>query len=201
MVAWLRTCGLAEFSSASEMTGNCSTTAGWAGHLRHRGGGAEPQALRSDVDAVVEKAREADQPLGPAHVFLQKLHHVGAAGDVFGGRVVAAGLGAQGEGGGQVARAFKGEGVHGSTSPHGTGGASRVLDGRDDVVVGSAAAQVAAHPVADFLRRAGVALGDAGDAGHDLPGRAIAALEGVALDEGGLQRDGAARLAPGLRWS
>ena len=33
-----------------------------------------------------------------------------------------------------------------------------------------------------------MALGDAGDAGHDLPGRAIAALEGVALDEGGLQR-------------
>ena len=32
-----------------------------------------------------------------------------------------------------------------------------------------------------------MALGDAGDAGHDLPGRAIAALEGVALDEGGLQ--------------
>ena len=33
-----------------------------------------------------------------------------------------------------------------------------------------------------------MALVDAGDAGHDLPGRAIAALEGVALDEGGLQR-------------
>ena len=33
-----------------------------------------------------------------------------------------------------------------------------------------------------------MALVDAGDAGHDLPGRAVAALEGVALDEGGLQR-------------
>jgi hypothetical protein len=32
-----------------------------------------------------------------------------------------------------------------------------------------------------------VALGDAGNPGHDLPGRAVAALEGVALDEGGLQ--------------
>src|SRR3546814_20236089 len=84
--------------------------------------------FRSDVDAVVEEAREADQPLGPAHVFLQKLHHIGAAGDVFGRRVVAAGLGAQGEGGGQVARAFEGEGVHGSTSPHGTGCAGRLLD-------------------------------------------------------------------------
>jgi hypothetical protein len=33
-----------------------------------------------------------------------------------------------------------------------------------------------------------VALGDAGDAGHDLAGRAVAALEGVALDESRLQR-------------
>ena len=131
---------------------------GVRGHLSHRGGGAEPEALRSDFDAIVEKAREAHQPLGPAHVFLQELHHVGAAGDVFGGRVVAAGLGAQGERGGKVARTFEGERVHGSTSPHGTGRASRVLDRRDDVVVGAAAAQVAAHPVADFLRRAGMTL-------------------------------------------
>src|SRR2546422_9944380 len=77
--------------------------------------------------------------------------------------------------------------MHGLTSPYRTGRASRILDCRDDVVIGAAAAQVAAHPVANFLRRAGVALVDAGDAGHDLSGRAIAALEGVALDEGGLQ--------------
>src|SRR3954469_1172970 len=73
-------------------------------------------------------------------------------------------------------------------SSHGAGGAGRILDGEDDVVVGSAAAQVAAHPLPDLLRRAGVALVDAGDAGHDLPGRAIAALEGIALDKRGLQR-------------
>jgi hypothetical protein len=161
------------------MTGNCSTTV--RRHLRHRGGGAEPEALRSDVDAVVEKAREADQPVGPAHVFLQKLHHVGAAGDVFGQRVVAAGLGAQGEGSGEVARPLEVEGVHGSTSPHGTGGARRVLDRRDDVVVGSAAAQVATHPFTDFLRRAGVTLCDTGDAGHDLPGCAIVSRCSVPL--------------------
>src|SRR5947208_7200605 len=63
-----------------------------------------------------------------------------------------------------------------------------VLNCRDDVVIGSAATQVAAHPVADFLRRAGMALCDAGDAGHELPRRAIAALETIALDECGLQR-------------
>jgi hypothetical protein len=38
-----------------------------------------------------------------------------------------------------------------------------------------------ASPSKEFVRR------DAGAAGHDLSGRAIAALEGVALDEGGLQ--------------
>ena len=121
-------------------------------HLRHGGGGAEPEALRADFDAVVEKTCEADQPLGPTHVLLQKLHHIGAAGDVFGGRVVAAGLGTEGKCGGKIARSFKGEGVHGSTSPPRTSDASRVLDRRDDVIVGAAAAQVAAHPVANFLR-------------------------------------------------
>ena len=33
-----------------------------------------------------------------------------------------------------------------------------------------------------------MALGDARDPGHDLSGRAIAALKGIAFDEGGLQR-------------
>ena len=33
-----------------------------------------------------------------------------------------------------------------------------------------------------------MALIDAGDTGHDLPRRAIAALESVSVDEGGLQR-------------
>ncbi len=31
--------------------------------LSHGGGGADPEALRSGLDAVVEKAGEADQPL------------------------------------------------------------------------------------------------------------------------------------------
>ena len=69
------------------------------GDLRHRRGGPKPEALGSNFDAVVEQAREADEPLGPAHIFLQQLNHVGAAGNVFGGRVVAAGLRAQRESG------------------------------------------------------------------------------------------------------
>src|SRR5215212_7083762 len=67
-------------------------------------------------------------------------------------------------------------------SPRRTGRARRVLDRRDDVVVGSAAAEIPAHPIPDLLRRAGVALADAGDAGHNLPGGAVAALECIALD-------------------
>src|SRR5258706_4376643 len=75
--------------------------------------------------------------------------------------------------------------MHGSSSPD---GGSSVLDRGDDVVVRSAAAEIAAHPVADFLRRTSVALCNAGDAGHDLSGRAIAALESIALDKSSLQR-------------
>src|SRR5439155_21092634 len=48
------------------------------GNLRHGGGSAEPQALRSDVDPILEEAREAHQTFGTTHVFLQELHHIRA---------------------------------------------------------------------------------------------------------------------------
>src|SRR5439155_17661745 len=147
-----------------------------------------PEPRRSRLDPVVKKARKADQSFRPANVFLKKLHHIGAAGDVFGGRVVASSLGSQRDGGVEIARTLKGERMHGSASRHGAGGARRVLDRRDDVVVGSAAAEIPAHPVTDLLRRAGMTLVDAGDTGHDLSGRAVTALERIPLDEGGLQR-------------
>ena len=121
-------------------------------YLRHCGGGANPQPLRSSVDATVEKPGEADQPVGSPHIFLQKLHHVGTAGDVLGGRVITAGLSLQGEGGGEIARAFEHERVHRSTSLARTSAGRHILDGRDDVVVGAAAAQIAAHPRLDLLR-------------------------------------------------
>ena len=82
------------------------------GDLRHRSGGTDPGTLWSNVDAVVEETREADQPLGPAYIFLQELHHVGAAGDVFRRRVVAAGLGAKGERSGEVSWTYKRERMH-----------------------------------------------------------------------------------------
>jgi hypothetical protein len=157
-------------------------------HLRHRCRSAEPEALRPDLDTLVEKAREADEPLRPAHMLLQEVNHIGAAGDVLGGCVVTASLRAQGERGGKVMRTFEREGMHGSTFLRGGLGVCGILNRRDDVVVRAAPAYVAAHPVPDFLRRAGVALGDARDAGHDLPRSAVTALERVTLDEGGLKR-------------
>ena len=45
------------------------------------------------------------------------------------------------------------------------------------------------------------AFGDQADGGTDLAGRAVAALEGVMLDEGLLQRMQRARLARDLRSS
>ena len=66
--------------------------------------------------------------------------------------------------------------------------AGGVRDRGDDVGVGAATADVAAHPLADLGIRSRVALLDTADAGHDLPGRAVAALERVFVDEGLLQR-------------
>src|SRR3954449_1540703 len=60
--------------------------------------------------------------------------------------------------------------------------------GGDDVRIGRATAKIAAHILADIAIRFGVALLDAAGGRHDLARRAIAALEGVIIDEGLLQR-------------
>src|SRR5262249_19056467 len=63
-----------------------------------------------------------------------------------------------------------------------------LLHGSDDVGISGATAYVAAHIFADVLVAAGMALLHASNGRHDLPGRAIAALEGVVVDEGLLHR-------------
>ena len=68
----------------------------------------------------------------------------------------------------------------------------------DDVGVGAAAADVAAHLFADFVVRAGAALLDGADRRHDLAGRAVAALEGIVLDERRLHRMQAAIVGQAL---
>src|SRR5687768_17218465 len=186
MVAWLRTCGLAEFNSASVMTGNCSTTAGWAAtsaivaaapSLRP----CAPTSMRLSRTPARLTSRSGRRTYSCSSCTMSvppAMYSAGASLRPAWARKARA-----------AARSRGRSSVKGCMAlPHRTGGARRVLDGRDDVVVGSAAAQIAAHPLADLRRRAGVALGDAGDAGHDLPGCAIAALERIALDEGGLQR-------------
>ena len=58
-----------------------------------------------------------------------------------------------------------------------------------DAAIGAAAAEIAAHALADALGIvAGLALRDQADGAHDLARRAEAALEAVMRDEGGLHR-------------
>src|ERR1044071_1237617 len=63
-----------------------------------------------------------------------------------------------------------------------------LLDRRDDADVAAAAADVAAHPLADLVVARGVPLAQQRRRGAELPGRAVAALEAVVADERGLQR-------------
>jgi hypothetical protein len=63
-----------------------------------------------------------------------------------------------------------------------------LLDGGDNVGVGAAAADVAAHEFADLVRSFRLALGDQPGRRADLPRRAIPALESVVVDERLLQR-------------
>jgi hypothetical protein len=57
-------------------------------NLGHGSGGANREAVWSNIDTIVEKSRKADQPSGSAHMLLQQLHHVGAAGNVYKPRLI-----------------------------------------------------------------------------------------------------------------
>jgi hypothetical protein len=110
-----------------------------------------------------------------------KLEHVGAAGDLFGDRVIPPCLRAKREGAREVAWAFKSEGMHGSRSSCRAHRPSGVVDGHADRVVGTAATDVPAHPLADFCERTCMAFGDARDTRHELPGSAISTLKRILL--------------------
>ena len=64
----------------------------------------------------------------------------------------------------------------------------RLLDGGDDVGIGAAAADVAAHQLADLVGGLRLSLRDHADRGADLARGAVAALKRVVLDERLLQR-------------
>ncbi|MEH2542350.1 hypothetical protein V1278_004628 [Bradyrhizobium sp. AZCC 1577] len=63
-----------------------------------------------------------------------------------------------------------------------------VGDRSDDARIGTATADIAAHPKPDFIRRTCMAFCDAAYSRHDLSGGAEAALQTVALDERSLER-------------
>src|ERR1700730_3757751 len=74
----------------------------------------------------------------------------------------------------------------------------RLLDRRDNVGIGRAATDVAAHQFADFIGAARPALCDQAGRRANLARRAIAALERVMIDERLLQRMQSAVLAEAL---
>src|ERR1700733_1257124 len=59
-----------------------------------------------------------------------------------------------------------------------------LLNGRNNIVVGAAAADVAAHGGADGVVVGGDGLVEERRGGHDLAGGAVAALESIVLEEG-----------------
>ena len=70
-----------------------------------------------------------------------------------------------------------------------------LFDGRHDVGIGAAAADIAAHQLANLIGRVRLPFGDQADGRTDLAGRAISALEGVMFDERLLQWMQSAALA------
>ena len=91
---------------------------------------------------------------------------------------------------GDVARARIAEIVHRPASPDCLRSLAEhhLLDRGHDVGIRAATADIAAHQLTDFVRRARPAFGDQAGGGTDLAGGAVAALEGVMVDEGLLQR-------------
>src|ERR1700757_1164565 len=63
-----------------------------------------------------------------------------------------------------------------------------LLHRRDDVGIGGATADVAAHIFPDVVLAARMPFAPAGDRRHDLARRAVAALERILVDEGLLHR-------------
>ena len=128
------------------------------------------------LDGLERQPRDVDQPRRALDVLLHQVDQVGAAGDELRrriGRDLAHRVG-------DVVGARVLEVDH--DSPH------RLLDRRDDVGIGAAAADVAAHQLADLVGGLRLAFGDQAGGRADLARRAVAALEGVVVDEGLLQR-------------
>ena len=146
------------------------------------------------LDPRERQAADIDQRLGPLDVLLHQVDQVRAAGDELARRRAAAATHRVRD----VARRGRSRSGFIGRLPL---CAITSLDRRDDIRVGAAAAEVAAHRLADLVARPGVAFADQADGRADLAGRAVAALEGVVVDEGLLQRVKRVALGEGLRSS
>ena len=146
------------------------------------------------LDFVEADVVDVDEGGGVLDAVLHEVDEVGAAAEAFGsvcGEGVDGGFGSGG--------ALVGEGIHAAAS------ASELTDGSDDVGVGAAAADVAGHALADLVVGELGMLSVAGleaetcersprlrssrerGGGADLAGGAVAALEAVVREEGGLR--------------
>ena len=205
VVALLRSWPEAPASSARDEQAIVAPHARIGGEIgvAHQRADAQP-ALRRRLDLVEREAVHVDQVRRRLDLQLHQVEQVGAAGDELGAWVARGSR----RGLGRRVRALVGEGLH--ALPPGDLG-----DRLDDVGVGAAAADVAAHALADLggghLRLRGQVGADmARDARldlvehrhgrADLPGRAVAALVAVVLDEGGLHRMQVAPACPAPRW-
>ena len=188
MVPMLRTCGEAEASSASEITGQRSRTAGCAATSLMRA--IAPAAGRSASASMSDRptAFQIDQLVGASTLsFINCMRSLPPAMYLRALRL---------RGGDRIAREGrleKRERLHGSALLRG------VADRRDDVGIGAAATDISAHPLADFGIGSGMAFLDQCGGRHDLAGRAVAALEAVVMQERRLHRMQFAVRAPVLR--
>ena len=161
------------------------------------------------IDFVEADVVDVDEMRGVLDAVLHEVDEVGAAAEAFGSGGREGVDGGFGSGG-----ALVGEGIHGRS---GCGCSSWTCNGGDDVGVGAAAADVAGHALADLvvgdlgvLRVAGFEADEREVAavgflfecggGADLAGSAVAALEAVVREEGGLCGAEVVGLCRGLRW-
>ena len=157
----------------------------------HRDESAEIEPVDATFDAGPRRVEriDVDQYLGPHHVELHQVEEGRAAGQVLRRRhrrrqtpsvVARRRLHRFGE----TVGALVEEGTH-SSAPHLALG---LVDRLDDVRIGRASAEIAAHMFADLGVAPGMPFSDAADRRDDLPRRAVAALECVLIDEGLLHR-------------
>ena len=116
-----------------------------------------PSAVSSTV--LQRQPRDVDQPRRALDILLHQVDQVGAAGDEFRRRI--GGDLAHRVGDVVGARVLE---IDHDLPPH------RLLDRRDDVGIGAAAADVAAHQLADLVGGLRLALGDQAAAEQICPG-------------------------------